>query len=225
MNTSPDTVQSLVKAIELTDFSTAAHTWRVVLYTRALGEEAGLDREAIARLTTGAALHDIGKLEVPVDLLRKPGRLTPDEYDIIKQHAAFGHAQLLRFEVTDPLILDLVRHHHERWDGRGYPDSLSGENISQGSRIFAVIDSFDAMTSHRAYRHDVGPAAADRALSELRRGRGTQYWSQAVDMFEALYRSGELNWILEHFNDGSATPDFAGGASVHTIEHLARGTA
>ncbi len=205
----PVIVQSLVKAIELKDLSTAAHTWRVVLYARALAEQFGVDHAAIARLTTGAALHDLGKIDLPDEILQKPGPLTPDEYNIVKTHTVFGHAALRRMEETDPLILDLVRHHHERWDGKGYPDGLAGEHIALPARFFSVIDSFDAMTSLRPYRREVGEAAADRAVVELEAARGTRYWPEAVDAFARLYRSGHLNWILHHFNDASDAPRFS----------------
>lgn len=222
--TAPEIVQALVKAIELKDLSTAAHTWRVVLYTRAMAEEAGLDHDTIGRLTTAAALHDLGKLDIPDKTLQKPSRLTPDEYEVIKQHTALGHARLLKLEETDPVLLELVRHHHERWDGKGYPDGLAGERIATGSRVFSVIDSFDAMTSIRPYRRDVGEGAAERALAELAAGSGSQYWPKAVELFERLYRSGRLNWILHHFNDAAAAPEYCGGATVPHVETRIRST-
>ena len=197
----PQAVHSLVKAIELKDLSTAAHTWRVVLYTRAIAEEFGTDHDSVARLTTGAALHDLGKIDLPDEILQKPGPLTPEEFELVKTHAALGHASLKRLEETDPLILDLVRHHHERWDGQGYPDRLAGDRIAIAARYFSVIDSFDAMTSIRPYRKEVGKAAADRAIAELEESRGTRYWPDAVDAFARLYRTGKLNWIRHHFND------------------------
>jgi HD-GYP domain-containing protein (c-di-GMP phosphodiesterase class II) len=218
----PDIVQALVKSIELKDLSTAAHTWRVVLYTRALAEEFGVDHDSIARLTTGAALHDLGKIELPDEILQKPGPLTAAEYAIVKRHAALGHAQLRAMGETDPLILDLVKHHHERWDGKGYPDAMEGERIALPARFFSVIDSFDAMTSIRPYRRDIGEAAADRAIGELRAGRGGQYWPEAVDAFSSLVASGRLDWILHHFNDASSCDEYCGGATVATVENSRR---
>lgn len=197
----PDIVQALVKTIELKDLSTAAHTWRVVLYTRALAEQAGLDHALIGRLTTAAALHDVGKIDIPDAILQKPGRLTEAEFEIIKTHAARGHASLLAMGEVDPAILEFVRHHHERWDGKGYPDGLAGEQIAPGARYFAVIDSFDAMTSIRPYRTQVGEHAARLALAELEAGMGTRYWPHAVQAFARLFRTGSLDWIAAHFND------------------------
>lgn len=201
-------VQALVKAIELKDLSTAAHTWRVVLYTRALAEEAGLDRAIVERLTAAAALHDLGKIDIPDGILSKPGPLTPEERAVMRTHAALGHDRLVRMGEDDPILLELVRHHHERWDGLGYPDGLAGERIALAPRVFAVIDAFDAMTSLRPYRRDVGPAAAERALAQLHAGAGSAYWPEAVETFARLYRTGRLGWILEYFNDRCELPDY-----------------
>ncbi len=190
-----------VKAIELKDSSTASHTWRVVLYARALSECFGIDRARVERISTAAALHDIGKLRIPDAILQKPGKLTDEEFGIIKTHSAHGHEMLREMGVDDQVALNLVRHHHERWDGLGYPDGLKGEDIPLGARYFAVIDTFDALTSVRPYRREVGEGAAERALEELERGVGTRYWGEAVGAFAQLYREGALQWILHYFND------------------------
>lgn len=205
---SPEIVQSLVKIIELKDASTAAHTWRVVLYLRTMAEESGVDHDTIARLTTAAALHDYGKIEIPDEVLKKPGKLTDDEYEIMKRHAAIGHDRLAEMGVDDPVVLNLVRHHHERHDGLGYPDGLKGDKIPLLPRYFAVIDSFDAMTSIRPYRQDIGEAAAQRALAEIRAGSGTRYAPDAVEMFTKLYDTGHLEWILHYFNDQTPVPAY-----------------
>lgn len=210
---SPDILQALVKTIELKDRSTAAHTWRVVLYSRAMAEEAGLDHAGVERLSNAAALHDVGKIDIPDGVLQKPGRLTEEEYAVVKTHAALGYERLVRMGETDPVMLELARHHHERWDGKGYPDGLAGQAIAPAARIFSVIDSFDAMTSVRPYRSEVGPEVAERALAELKQGSGTRYWPEAVGMFESLYRSGKLAWILEYFND-SCTREYVPGRAV-----------
>lgn len=207
-----DLTAALVRAIELKDLSTAAHTWRVVLYTRAMAERYGVDHATIKRLTTGAALHDLGKLDVPDAILQKPGRLSADEFEVIKTHAARGHERLLDIGEADPIVLELVRHHHERVDGAGYPDGLTGDRIAPGPRFFAVIDSFDAMTSVRPYRSEVGGNAAERALEELHAGIGSRYCPECVEMFAALYRSGALDWILHYFNDQCPLPPYRGHA-------------
>ncbi len=214
---SPDLIRALVGILEVKDFSTAAHTWRVVLYTRSLAEHAGLDKNVVERLSFAAALHDVGKIDVPDEILRKPGRLTSDEFDVMKTHAALGHERLLRMGETDPILLDLVRHHHERLDGLGYPDALKGDQIPQVAAYFAVIDAFDAMTSLRTYRSDVGPHAAVRAIAELRSGSGSRYCPDAVSRFADLYEKGSLRWILDYYNDACPVPDYAEMARLEDL--------
>jgi HD-GYP domain-containing protein (c-di-GMP phosphodiesterase class II) len=213
----PGTLQALIDAIEAKDLCTAAHTWRVVLYSRALAEEAGMARGELERITGAAALHDLGKLDMPDALLQKPGPLTPEEFEVIKGHTVRGYERLVSMGETDPVLLELVRHHHERWDGLGYPDRLAGEAIAPAARSFAVIDAFDAMTTVRPYRKEVGPAAVHRALEELERGAGTRYWPEAVERFARLHRTGALDWIGEHFNDTCpvryAGPELAAAAA------------
>lgn len=207
---SPNDVQDLVERIEQKDLSTAAHTWRVVLYARALAESLDIEDGILRRITHAAALHDIGKIDIPDRILQKPGPLTATEYETIKAHAALGHARLVSMGEHDPILLNLVRHHHERWDGRGYPDEMADEEIPVGARLFAVIDSFDAMTSIRPYRRDVGPGAAKRAIDELIAGSGTMYWPEAVELFVALLHRGGLDWISEYFNDEASLPGCCG---------------
>lgn len=204
----PALVQRLLRGIEEKDASTAAHTWRVTLYARALAEEFGIDDQTMRLLTHGAALHDVGKIDIPASILTKPGRLTDEEFEVIKQHPVTGYARLVSLDVTDEPILNLVKHHHERWDGLGYPFLLKGEEIPLGARFFAVIDTFDALTSIRPYRREVGVEAAQRAIEEIEAGAGTRYWPDAVDAFARLYRTGRLDWILTYFNDEARTPDW-----------------
>ena len=212
----PEAVQTLVESIERKDLSTAAHTWRVVLYSRALAEELGVDEALMKRITTGAALHDLGKLDIPDAILQKPGPLTGAEFDIIKTHAPRGHERLIAMGEADPVVLNVVRHHHERWDGAGYPDGLAGEDIPPGPRLFAVIDTFDALTSIRPYRTQVGEQAAHRALDELERGKGTRYWPRAVDLFADLFRTGKLDWITSYYNDRCAVAYEHRDGAAHT---------
>ncbi len=205
---SPELVGALVRILEVKDGSTAAHTWRVVLYTRAMAEESGVNHTDIARLTTAAALHDVGKIDVPDEILLKPGSLLPDEYKIMQTHAVLGHERLVRMGEEDPVVLDLVRHHHERMDGKGYPDALAGPDIPDEARMFAVIDSFDAMTSIRPYRHEVGPAAAAGAIEAIRAEVGTRYCSEHVERLATSFKAGRLDWILEYFNDSCPVPGY-----------------
>lgn len=197
----PQILQALLSALELKDVATAAHTWRVTLYTRALAERFDTDSDTLRRLTYAAALHDVGKIDIPASILRKPGPLTNAEFEIIKTHPIRGHERLLVMGETDEIILDLVRHHHERWDGLGYPDGLAGEAIPLGARFFTVIDTFDALTSYRSYRQEVGEAAAERAIEILQEESGRRYWPPAVQEFVALHRAGQIDWIRNHFND------------------------
>jgi len=206
---SPEQVQSLLAEIEKKDLSTAAHTWRVVLYTRAILESFGIKHELIDLVTKAAALHDIGKIDIPDRILQKPGKLTDEEYEIVKLHPATGFARMVTLGVTQDPILNIVRYHHERWDGLGYPFKLRGEEIPMGPRLFAVIDSFDAMTSVRPYRSELGDDAARRALIELQAGSGTRYWAPGVEAFTDLFHTGQLDYILHYFNDDVPVPAFA----------------
>lgn len=211
-------VAPLLERIERKDMTTAAHTWRVTLYTRRVAEELGLTRDFIERVCHAAALHDIGKLSIPDAMLQKPGPLTEEEFRVIQTHTTLGYDFLRARGVDDQIVLGLVRHHHERLDGTGYPDGLAGEALAMGPRYFAVIDSFDAMTSVRPYRSDLGPAAADRALEELAAGAGTRYDPDAVEMFTRLHATGQLDWIRRHFNDQCPVPGVADLGRIDAID-------
>lgn len=202
----PDTVQSLVHEIEKKDLSTAAHTWRVVLYARALAEFFRVDQRVIRRITDGAALHDVGKIDIPGEILQKPDKLTDAEFEIIKRHPLLGYERLRSMGETEEIVLNLVRSHHERVDGEGYPDRLRGDQIPPSARYFAVIDTFDAMTSKRPYRAEVGHGAAERAMAELYAGIGTRYCRESVEAFDTLYRRGELEYILMYCNEDGEMP-------------------
>jgi HD-GYP domain-containing protein (c-di-GMP phosphodiesterase class II) len=201
-------VQKLVREIEAKDASTAAHTWRVVLYLRAMLEARGVRGEDLMLATQGAALHDVGKLDIPESILQKPGRLTPEEFEVIEQHTVTGYARMIELDVEEDIILDLVRYHHEKMDGSGYPFRLKGEEIPRIARDFAVIDTFDALTSHRPYRHEVGHDAGDKAIAMLIEGKGPKYDPESVELFADLYRNGKLDYILSYFNDGADLPGF-----------------
>lgn len=216
------TLLALIADIEKKDLCTAAHTWRVVLYARALAERAGLSGELIERITHGAALHDLGKLDVPDAILQKPGPLTEGEFAVMRRHTEHGYDRLRALGEGDELILGLVRHHHERMDGAGYPDGLAGERIPVSARYFSVIDSFDAMTSLRPYRgavngRAVDEAAAERALVELEAGIGSRYCEESVVMFADLYRTGKLEWIHRYFNDTAPLPAYGGGEARNRV--------
>jgi HD-GYP domain-containing protein (c-di-GMP phosphodiesterase class II) len=144
--------------------------------TAVIGANLGLSEERIARLRLAGLLHDVGKIGVPDAILNKPAKLTDSEYEQIQRHSLLG------FEIVDaaglPEEARWVRHHHERIDGRGYPDRLSGQEIPLESRIILVADAFEAMTSDRPYRRAPG---LQFAVAELRRGAGTQFDADVVD--------------------------------------------
>jgi putative nucleotidyltransferase with HDIG domain len=165
------TLRALAAALDSRDTETAGHGQRVTRLAVRLGQELGLTSEALQALERGAMLHDIGKIGVPDALLRKPGPLTDDEWTTMRRHATIGAAMLDGIPFLSDAV-PLVRHHHERWDGSGYPDGLAGPAIPFGARIFAVADAFDAMTSRRPYRSAM-PLAAARA--ELARCTGSQF--------------------------------------------------
>lgn len=206
-----DIIQALVKAVELKDQSTAAHTWRVALYTMALAEALDVPRDRVELLMLGAVLHDVGKIDIPQAILSKPGRLTEDEQAVIRRHTVLGHERLLRMGEVEPVVLQIVRSHHERVDGSGYPDGLIGHAVPEPARAFAVIDSFDAMTSFRPYRPRVDAESARRALGEIQELAGVWYCDHAVQAFTRLFESGRLDWILRYFNDP---------VEVHGLPHL-----
>ncbi len=188
-----EVANALGRIVELKDRSTAAHTWRVSMYAQAVAEAAGVETPRVMNFMIGAVLHDLGKLDVPDSILAKPGPLEPEEYRLMQTHTVAGWERLRRLGVDDPLILDVVRSHHERIDGSGYPDGLAGEQIPLAARWFAVIDGFDAMTSLRPYRDRVGEEAAWEAISKLQAKAGSWYEPAAVDVFRDLLEAGRLD--------------------------------
>ena len=180
------TIETLAMAIDAKDQVTHGHVRRVQTYALSLAAHLGITDEATLRaLEAAALLHDMGKLAVPEHILNKPGRLTEAEFSVMKRHAAIGADILSSVDFPYPVV-PIVRHHHEQWDGSGYPDHLTGTLIPLGARILAVVDCFDALTSDRPYR----PRLSDTdALAEIQRRRGTTYDPLIVDAFVALYPS------------------------------------
>ena len=154
------------------DGFTFQHAQRVQRYAAALAREVRIGDPRMLETIDGAALlHDIGKLGIPDRLLHKPGPLTPDEYDQVKQHAIIGSDILSAMAFPGPLAL-IVRHHHENWDGTGYPDGLRGKAIPIGARVLAIVDCYDALTSDRPYRRAM---SHDHAIAMIVERRGTMY--------------------------------------------------
>jgi hypothetical protein len=172
-------VSALAAAMDLRDRRTAAHSEDVVVLAGMVGEMLQLDRAALMELEFAARLHDVGKIRVPDDVLNKPGPLDAEEREVMRCHAAWGSETLSGVPGLE-VVATVVRFHHERWDGRGYPDGLTGACIPLASRIIAVCDAFGAMTCDRPYRHAMDPADA---LDELRSGAGTQFDPAVVDAF------------------------------------------
>jgi PAS domain S-box-containing protein len=182
------TVDALSLSVEERDPYTAGHQTRVAQLAVAIAEELALDPERIIGVRIGASLHDIGKLAIPSEILAKPGRLSHEEYQLVRTHAGCGHKIIANVPFPWP-VGDMVLHHHERLDGSGYPDGLSGPDISLESRILAVCDVYEAMANHRPYRAALG---AERASAQIREGRGTQFDSDVVDALGRVTARSDL---------------------------------
>jgi putative nucleotidyltransferase with HDIG domain len=171
-----ETLASLSNALEAKDAVTSQHTEEVVRLAVAVAAELDLDLDAIRNIELGAVLHDIGKVRVPESILNKPGPLDDDEWAVMKTHPEVGE-HILRPIQSLQAILPIVRHHHERWDGTGYPDGLSGRAIPLGARIVAVCDAYRAMTEDRPYRKAL---STQEARAELEEGADHQFDASCV---------------------------------------------
>jgi HD-GYP domain-containing protein (c-di-GMP phosphodiesterase class II) len=180
-------VTALAETLEKKDPYTGGHVRRVVSYSLLLGAQMGLSRSELRNLWLAATLHDIGKIGIPDRILGKPAPLDPEEVDVMKRHTVFG-AEIVS-HLDTPGVLPGVRSHHERIDGKGYPDGLSGEDIPLAPRIIAVADTFDAMTTSRPYRSGLDP---ERAAQEILAGSGTQFHPAVVEAFRVLFEKGRF---------------------------------
>ncbi len=174
-----DMVQTLRYTVEAKDSYTRGHSDRVSEYSVLIGEKLGLPAEQIKTLRIGGLFHDIGKIGIPDSILLKPAKLTDEEYSQIKNHPSIG-AHILGSAAIFQDIIPIVKHHHERYDGNGYPSKLKGEEIPYLARIAAVADTFDAMTSRRSYR---GPIDVEHVKEEIKRCEGTQFDPQIAEVF------------------------------------------
>jgi HD-GYP domain-containing protein (c-di-GMP phosphodiesterase class II) len=181
-------VQSLASALDARDQYTAGHSGRVCRFACAIAQAMIFDREELRKLGIGALLHDIGKIGIPDSVLQKPGRLSHEEFDLIKTHPTVGRRILEAVHGFAP-YLDVVELHHENWDGSGYPHGLRGEEVPLSARIVHVADAYDAMTSDRPYRPGM---AAEVAFQILRENAGTQFDPVVVDVFVNVWRNGEI---------------------------------
>ncbi len=174
-----NTVTILAQAVELRDIYTGGHTNRVTAIAMLLAHEAKMNEDEFEKIRTGTPLHDIGKIGIDDAILRKPSKLTAEESEIMKQHTTKGAAIVML--VPDLIdIIPIVRSHHERWDGKGYPDGLKGEKIPRIARVVAIADAMDAMVSDRPYRKGL---PLEKAFEEIGKGRDTQFDPTLVDAF------------------------------------------
>jgi putative nucleotidyltransferase with HDIG domain len=169
-----NTITVLAQAVELKDEYTGGHTRRVTNYALMLGRQLGLEKADLDLLERGTPLHDIGKIGIDDGILRKPGKLTPEEWEQMKSHTTKGAAIISTIPDLRPII-PIVRNHHERWDGTGYPDGLAGEDIHILARVVAVVDAFDTMTTERPYHPDKRGKTPDEAFDELEAMSGKQF--------------------------------------------------
>jgi putative nucleotidyltransferase with HDIG domain len=178
------TIETLAMAVDAKDQITHGHIRRVQVYAVELAKRLGVnDDRQLKAIEAAALLHDMGKLAIPEHILNKPGKLTSAEFETMKRHAAIGADLLSSIRFPYPVV-PIVRHHHENWNGRGYPTGISGTDIPLGARILSVVDCFDALNSDRPYRPRLN---ADEAFTILRDRRGTMYDPLVVDTFIAAY--------------------------------------
>jgi HD-GYP domain-containing protein (c-di-GMP phosphodiesterase class II) len=176
-----DSLNQLARAAELRDDNTGAHVARVGRLSEIVAEKLGLSSEMVQDIGYAAPLHDLGKIGIPDTILLKPGRLTPEEFEIMKTHTIEG-AEIL--SGTEAPVIEVAReialYHHERWDGNGYPDGLSGEDIPLAARIVSVVDTFEAVTSRRPYSEE---RTVEEACKILIENKGKQFDPTIVDVF------------------------------------------
>ena len=174
-----EAIASLNATVDAKDPYTAGHSARVQQIALAVAEELGVARERLEAVRYGGLFHDIGKIAVPDAILAKPGALTEDEYEVIKRHPVDGADIVGKLGALSASV-ELIRHHHERWDGQGYPDRLAGDDVPLEAFVIGLADAWDAMTTDRPYRRAL---TLEEATAEVRRGRGTQFAPAVVDAF------------------------------------------
>lgn len=193
-----NTVAALTTALEADEPYTHGHSYRVAQYALWLGRRLGMGAQELETLEYAGLLHDIGKIAITNDIVCKPARLTKEEFDILSAHPAIGGEIVEQMKFLEDAAT-MVRHHHERPDGMGYPDGLKGEEISLGSHILNVCDAIDAMTSNRPYR---AALSIEQCVEELQRFRGTQFDTRVVDAFTEMVADGTFQIMAQA--DGSA---------------------
>lgn len=186
-------VETLAGAIDAKDKYTNGHSFRVSQYSVALAKALGWDEAEVEQLRAEALIHDIGKIGIPDSVLNKPGRLTDNEFMVIKSHTTIG-GDILSSNASLPGAMLVARYHHERYDGTGYPAGLAGEDIPLHARVVAIADAYDAMKSDRIYRKGFPDS---KIRSELANGKGTQFQPDFLDVFLVLFDTGVLHQLDE----------------------------
>ncbi|MGO5543100.1 bifunctional diguanylate cyclase/phosphohydrolase [Blautia sp. HCP3S3_H10_1] len=193
-------MQTLATTIEAKDEYTRGHSHRVAEYSALIAKELGWAPEDVEHIRHATYLHDIGKIGIPDQILNKPSRLTDEEYNLIKRHTVIG-AEILKDVTLIPHVIEIARNHHERFDGKGYPDGLTGTDIPLHARIVAVADSYDAMNSRRIYRNAL---PIEMIREEISKNRGTQFDPEIADVFLKLLNENRLSQIDSSANASSA---------------------
>lgn len=184
-----DIIECLISALEAKDAYTSGHSERVAHLSYDIGQKYGMNKKKLQQLHLAGHLHDIGKIGIPDNILNKPGRLHKDEFEIIKTHSKVGYEILSKSKKLEEIAI-IVLHHHERWDGKGYPNGLKGEEIPLSSRIISLSDSIDAMVTKRPYKKSF---TLDQCIEEVKNNRGIQFDPQLVDIVLDIYKQGKLN--------------------------------
>ena len=188
-----DIVQSFITALEFHDKYTKGHSEAVASYSTEIGEALGLKGHELDDLYWAATMHDIGKIIVPIEILNKEEKLNDREYKIIKDHSKIGY-EIVSKNDSLKKVSKCILHHHERWDGMGYPEGLKGDEIPLLSQIISVADSWHAMTSKRSYKNQL---TCEEAIEELLNNKGTQFAPQIINTFIDLYNSKEGAFMFE----------------------------
>ncbi|MEE8608750.1 MAG: HD-GYP domain-containing protein [Nitrospiraceae bacterium] len=187
-------MEVLLAAVQMKDRHTYGQSLREAGYAVTLAEEMGLPKQHVENIRRGALLHDVGNLFIGERILHKRDELTEDEFEAVKQHAALGAAVVSKVKGLED-VARIVHHHHERFDGSGYPDGLADDQIPLGARVVAVVDAFGAMTKERPYRKML---TLEEALAELERGAGGQFDPWPLEVFARLARRRATRWPMAH---------------------------
>ncbi|MCD6267031.1 MAG: HD-GYP domain-containing protein [Thermotogaceae bacterium] len=188
----------LVKMLEYHDTNIKGHSERVAWLSMKIAEFMGMDKESICKIYWAGYLHDVGKIFVPQSILNKQTKLSYEEYEVVKEHPVKS-AEILTEILCPEEIIEIVKYHHERWDGRGYPEGLRNFDIPLGSRIVAVADAYDAMISPRSYRK---PLSVEKAIEELKSNSNSQFDPNVVEIFLRIIT---YDRILMPYNFGSVS--------------------